>query len=404
MKKLLSIAAPVLVIGMGVAAYALLDWTKPEPDKKQDPVRPVSVFVQPAQRAEVALGIETSGEVRARTTVEMIAQVAGRVVSVSTEFVEGGRVTPQAVLVQIEDTDYRLALTQAQAAVADAEVGVEQALADADVARKQLRDARNATALALKKPQVARAQARLLAAQASLEQAQINLDRTRISLPFDGRVVAKQVDVGQYVTPGVVLGRAFATDVVEVRLPLTDAQLASLGLPIGYVAEDAGVPVVLSAQVAGQQHRWHAHLVRLDAAIEPTTRMLYGIVEMRDPYAANVSAAGMPLAVGLYVQAALKGRQLERAIVIPRDALRAGNQVFVVNDQDRLEVRQVDVTHSDRKQAVVASGLAAQEQVVVSSIRNPIDGMALQALNSEAAADGQVAAQSQAIDTTQAGS
>lgn len=404
MKKLLSIAAPVLVIGMGVAAYALLDWTKPEPDKKQDPVRPVSVFVQPAQRAEVALGIETSGEVRARTTVEMIAQVAGRVVSVSTEFVEGGRVTPQAVLVQIEDTDYRLALTQAQAAVADAEVGVEQALADADVARKQLRDARNATALALKKPQVARAQSRLLAAQASLEQAQINLDRTRISLPFDGRVVAKQVDVGQYVTPGVVLGRAFATDVVEVRLPLTDAQLASLGLPIGYVAEDAGVPVVLSAQVAGQQHRWHAHLVRLDAAIEPTTRMLYGIVEMRDPYAANVSAAGMPLAVGLYVQAALKGRQLERAIVIPRDALRAGNQVFVVNDQDRLEVRQVDVTHSDRKQAVVASGLAAQEQVVVSSIRNPIDGMALQALNSEAAADGQVAVQSQAIDTTQAGS
>ncbi|MEM7003254.1 MAG: efflux RND transporter periplasmic adaptor subunit [Pseudomonadota bacterium] len=404
MKKLLSIAAPVLVIGIGVAAYALLDWTKPEPDKKQDPVRPLSVFVQPAKRAEVALGIETSGEVRARTTVEMIAQVAGRIVSVSPEFVEGGRVSPQAVLVKIEDTDYRLALTQAQAAVADAEVGVEQALADADVARKQLRDARNATALALKKPQVARAQSRLLAAQASLEQAQINLDRTRISLPFDGRVVAKQVDVGQYVTPGVVLGRAFATDVVEVRLPLTDAQLASLGLPIGYVAEDAGVPVVLSAQVAGQQHRWQAHLVRLDAAIEPTTRMLYGIVEMHDPYAANVSAGGMPLAVGLYVQAALKGRQLERAIVIPRDALRAGNQVFVVNDQDRLEVRQVDVTHSDRKQAVVASGLAVQEQVVVSSIRNPIDGMALQALNSEATSDSQVAAQSQAIDTTRAGS
>ena len=380
MKRIMTIAGPLLVISLGLGGYWLLDATKPPPEKKDDPVRPLSVYIEPVVAAPVVLGVETSGEVRARTSVDLIAQIAGRVVSVSPEFIEGGRIEPDSVLVQIEDTDYKLALKQAEASVADAEVGVQQALADADVARKQLRGAKNPSDLALKKPQVAQAQARLLAAEAGLELARVNLSRTRISLPFDGRITMTNVDVGQYLTPGTPIGRAFATDVVEVRIPLTDAQLASTGLPIGYVAEDEGMPVTLSANVAGQRQQWQAELKRLDASMEPTTRMIYGIAEVRSPYGDNVSQLGMPLAVGLYVQAELAGRTLANATVIPREALRAGDQVFVLNDESRLEVREVRVTHSDRKQAVIASGLQVAERVVVSSIRNPIAGMALKPL------------------------
>ena len=188
------------------------------------------------------------------------------------------------------------------------------------------------------------------------------------------------VDVGQYVTPGMPLGSAFATDVVEVRVPLTDAQLASLGLPIGYIAEDGGVPVELSAIVAGRKQVWNGELKRLDASIEPTTRMIYGIAEVRDPYGSNASQLGMPLAVGLYVNAEIRGQEMVDVAVIPRDALRAGQQVYVVNDEGRLEVRDVQVAHSDRELAVISEGVAPGEQVVVSSIRNPIAGMVLQPL------------------------
>jgi len=379
-KKLISILVPVIVLASGFGIYSLLHWSKPEPEKKQEPVRALSVFVEPVEQTSVSLTVETSGEVRARTHVDIVAQVAGQVVSVSPEFTEGGIVAPGVAMLTIEDTDYRFALLQAEASVAAAEVGVQQALATADVARKQLRGSANATDLALKKPQVAQAEARLKAAMADLAQAETNLKRTRIALPFEGRVVNKMVDIGQYITPGTRIGTAFATDMVEVRLPLNDSHLASLDLPIGYTAQDAGLDVDLSSVVAGRNQHWQGKLVRLDAAVESETRMVYGIVEVPAPYTDNVSQHGMPLAVGLYVNALIRGREINHAHVIPRDALRAGNHVYVVNDQGRLEVRDVEVAHSTQDKAIIAAGVKPDERVVVSSIRNPIDGMALEAM------------------------
>lgn len=381
MNKLITYIAPIVVLVLGAGGYALLHWAKPAPEEKTEDPRPVSVFVEPVEQADVDLLVSTSGEVRASTVVDVVAQVAGRVVSVSPEFVEGGMVEPGIPLITIEDTDYRLALSQARVRVAEAERGVQQALADADVARKQLRDPENASPLALKEPHVAEAQARLIAARANLEQAHINLARTKIALPFKGRIMSKAVDVSQFVTPGTLLGRAFSTDRVEVRIPLSDSQLASLGLPIGYVVpEDQEIPVNISAEVAGREQHWRGRLIRLDAAIDPRTRMLYGIASVNSPYEDNVSQYGMPLAVGLFVKVEIVGRRVANAYVIPREGLRAGNKVFLVNAEGRLEIRDVSVTHSSPGEAVISDGVAEGDRVIVSSIRNPIEGMALQAM------------------------
>jgi RND family efflux transporter MFP subunit len=378
------IAAPLAIVFAGVGAFVLLDIAKPEPEKKTEPPRPLSVYVEPAEKSTVALTVSTGGEVRSRTDVNIVAQIAGRVVSVSPEFTEGGQIEPGATIVQIEDRDYQLALSQAEATVAAAEVGVQEALAQADVARKQLQGAKNPSALALRKPQVAQAQASLKAAEANLERARLDLARTRITLPFSGRISEKMVDVGQYVAPGTMIGQAFATDVVQIRLPLNDSQLASLGLPIGYVAEPgAGMPVELNAVVAGKQQTWQGQLVRLDASIDRETRTLFGLVEVHDPYTTNVSQHQMPLAVGLYVKADIFGRQLENATVIPREALRAGDNVFVLNSEDRLEIRNVSVVHSTNDEAVIGSGVNPSDRVIVSSIRNPIPGMNLSALSQQ---------------------
>jgi len=380
--------APVLVIGLGMGSFALLHAAKPEPEKKEEIPRPLSVFVKEVQRQDVSLEVMTGGEVRPRTEVNIVSQVGGRIVDVSREFTEGGRVSPGAVLITIEDTDYQLAVSQTEARVAEAEVGVQQAMADADVARKQLRNSKDASPLALKKPQVAQAQASLKGAEAAHQQAKLNLSRTKISLPFNGRISQKMVDVGQYVGPGSTLAVAFSTDRVEVRIPLSDSQLESLDLPIGYISEDGGRDVDFNAVVAGHEHHWAGKLVRLDASVDTNTRMLYGIAEVEDPYGANVSVHGMPMAVGLYVNAQIEGKKVASAHVIPRSALRAGDTVYLVNSEGFLEVRQVDVTHSTDTEAVIKNGLVEGELVIVSSIRNPIAGMALEAL--ESGEDGEI--------------
>jgi len=372
---------PIGVIAVGAGIYGLLHLLKPEPEKKDEPRRALSVFVRPVIQSDIPLKVTTQGEVRAKTDVVIVAQVAGRIVEVSAEFVEGGIVVPGVPLVIIEPTDYEFAVSQGEARVAEAQVRVQQAKADANVARHQLRDSASASDLALKKPQVAEANAVLKAAQANLGQARANLARTRVTLPFHGRVMSTSVDIGQYVLPGTRIGRAFGNDVVEIRLPLNDSQLASLGLPIGFIAaEGEALSVEVSARVAGREQHWFGELKRLDAAIDPASRMLFALVEVKNPYGAGVSEYGMPLAVGLFVTAEIAGREIRNAFIIPRHALRAGNQVFVVNDRGRLEIRSVDVTYSSSEEAVIGAGLSAGDKVVVSSIRNPIEGMALEAL------------------------
>ena len=381
-KKLFKIIAPIAVIAVSAGAFALLQASRPEPEKNEEGPRPISVYTATVGQEDASLEVLTQGEVRSRTEIDLVSQVGGRVITASPEFVEGGRIEPGVSLLQIEDTDYRLALSQAQARMADADLSVQQALADQDVARKQLRNDKTASDLALKKPQVAQARAMREAAQAGLEQARLDLKRTSITLPFAGRVAETRVHIGQFITPGTVLGKVFGTELVEVRLPLNNRQLASLGLPIGYIApQGGGVPVEFSAQVAGEMHQWQGKLVRLDASVDADTRMLYAMAEVADPYGKAASKNGMPLAVGLFVDAKIKGRDLTAAMSIPGNALRAGNVVYVINGEGRLEIRNVNVAHATPKRAVISEGLAPGEKVVVSAIRNPIQGMALAALN-----------------------
>ena len=127
------VLAPIVVIAGGIGIYALLHATKPEPDKSTEEPRPTSVYTALAEQSDIVLKVETQGEVRARTELDIVAQVGGRVLTVSAEFVEGGTITPGVALLKIEDTDYKLALREAEARVAETEVAVQQALADADV-------------------------------------------------------------------------------------------------------------------------------------------------------------------------------------------------------------------------------------------------------------------------------
>ena len=381
-------AWPVGVGLAGIAAYVLLQVTKPQPAPSVQPPRPVSVEIVPAVRTTTRPTVVAFGEVRPGIRTQLVAQVGGKITSIAPAFIEGGRFAPDDVLLTIEDTDYRAAVDERRARVAAAQVDLEQALADADVARKQLAGQKSPSPLALKKPQVARAESALKAAETALALAITNLERTRISLPFAGRVESQSADLGQYVNPGKVLGSVFGTDVAEVRIALTTNQLSALGIPIGFDGgEVGGLPTTLSASLGGAVYRWQGALARVDAAIDPTTRTVYGTVQVQDPYGLAQSTSGMPLAVGLYVDAEIEGRLVADGIQIAAEGLRAGDEIFVLDGEGLLDIRQVDVIHRSRHSALLASGVEAGEQVIVSAIRNPVRGMRIEAMDTEAVAD-----------------
>jgi multidrug efflux pump subunit AcrA (membrane-fusion protein) len=190
------------------------------------------------------------------------------------------------------------------------------------------------------------------------------------------------VHIGQVISVGTTLGEVFSTDRVQVRLPLNNRQLSALGLPIGFAAEaGAAPPVSFSADVAGETQRWEGKLVRIDASVDPSTRLIYATAEVEDPYGSARSDGGMPLAVGLFVEASIRGRELKNVVQIPGKGLRPGNQLYVVDSSGLLDIRTAKVAHSTPEYAIISDGLRPGERLVVSALRNPISGMALSTID-----------------------
>lgn len=389
MKKFLGRALifglPVILIGGFVGVYVMLVATQAQPERAEIEARPAAAFVAEAQPSPVQLYVETQGEVTPLTEIDLTAQVAGRIDYVNPDFEDGGFFEAGEVLVRLEDADYRLAVTRAEALVAQRRQLLIREQAEADLAREEWEalGEGEASALTLRQPQMAEARAQLAAAEAGLAEARLNLSRTRISAPFDGRVRQKNADLGQYVGPGARIGRVFSTDRVQVRLPLTNSELAILDLPLAFRASDEaeGRHASLSAQVAGSEREWEGRLVRTDSAIDPQTRTLSAIIEVRDPYGEAAQAAGAPLAVGLFVSARIDGRRLDNAFALPRSALRGADQVFVAQTDGTLSIRQVEVIDTSADRVVVAGSAIQQgDRVVTSPLRAAADGMLVRAL------------------------
>lgn len=380
MRKLTRFLAPIGVIMFFVVVMGLLSNNKPQPEKNEQEARLMSLAVDTVVQEEVNFKVFTQGEVRARTEVDLVPQVAGRIVKVSPAFAAGGAFEAGETLIQIDDRDYKLAVTRAKARVAQAQVVLERQLADAKIKAKQWRewvkDGSTPSDLALNKPQVAEAQANMAAAQADLEAAELDLARTKITLPYAGRVRQKSADLGQFVGAGTRLGRVFATDVVEIQLPLTDTQMAELDLPIGFIAEKGKEPTVtLTATIAGLERTWEGKIIRTHAAVDQTTRLMYAVAEVTDPYGAAAELSKMPLAVGLFVKAEIENINSTPALVMPRVALRGNDKVFIVNDEDKLETRTVRVLATDSKTLYIESGIQAGDRVVISGVQKVADGM-----------------------------
>jgi RND family efflux transporter MFP subunit len=222
----------------------------------------------------------------------------------------------------------------------------------------------------VKEPQLAAAKAGLEAARANLETARLHLERTEIKAPFDGRVAQENVDVGQYVVPGMALANLYATDKAEIVLPLEVGDLFWFHVPGFTPGDGPGPPATVRANVAGRALSWQGEVVRSDSRLDERTRMINVVVAVDNPYAKKP-----PLIVGLFVTVEIQGNTLPDSAVIPRSALRQDDVVWVVNPDDRLFYRRVDVARAQGDEVLVASGLRQGDRVVVTPLQATTDGM-----------------------------
>lgn len=382
-RRFLHLAIVIVLVALGAVGMWALIASKPQL-KKQKPVVPApmvrTIKVETRPQSVHVLG---EGTVRPLLEIDLVPQVGGKVVYVSPALVNGGEFSQGETLLRIDPVDYQLAVTLARAKVKDAESLLELAEEEAAAAQDEWRllhadgpeANRKPPALVAKEPQLAAAKAKLEADRADLRKALLNLERTELNAPFDGRVSQKNVDIGQYVSPGQALAALYSTEAVEIVLPLEDEQLFWFHVPGFTPGNSPGSPAKVRARIAGRDLTWSGKVVRTEGKLDERTRMIRVVVRVEEPYAKKP-----PLPVGLFVTVDIEGRTLPNAAIIPRSALHEGDVVWVVNkdnEHSKLLFRQVDVSRVQGDEVIVKAGLKQGERVVVTPLKAVTDGMAV---------------------------
>lgn len=359
-----------------VVLAALMSTLRKEPPKKDVVSQPMLVEVVEVEPVSGQFTVRSQGVVRPVTETILSAEVSGAIVEISSAFVAGGMFRANEVLLHIDPTDYAVAVKQAEALVKQRQI-------EYDGASKLRSQGYRAES------EYASAAAALASAEAELVRARRNLERTEIRLPYDGIVRSKDADIGQFVVPGTRLGVAFATDHAEVRLPLTDQDLAFVDLPyaqqVGAAEENGGPLVELSAVQRGTPKQWSARIVRSEGVVDESSRVTYAVARIADPY--RLRSDGDPLPVGTFVSAGIEGNAVDNLLRVPRYALRGSDQLLFVDDDNVLRIRSVHVVRADAEYAYVQQGASSGDRVVITTLESPINGMVVRTRDDSSSGD-----------------
>jgi len=385
MKKFI---APTIVIALAFVGAAIIIATSPRLQPSEaEPVAPV-VRVMKTDPKAVRMVVHAQGTVAPRTETALVPEVSGNIVWISPNLVAGGYFEAGEPLLRIDDRDYVTAVERARATISRAEA--EQEFSEFELQRLEELETRELISRSdvesgMRTARVA--EANLQDARVALEQAERDLARTEIIGPFKGLVRDEQADVGQFVSRGAAIANTYAVDYVEVRLPIADQQLAYLDLPLTQRGElDAATApsVTLSANFAGQHYSWTGSLVRTEAEIDSRSRMVHAVARIGADGAATDNPEAVPPPVGLFVNAEIQGRPAENIIVLPRAAIRNASEVLVVDDDNRLRFRTVELLRVYGDEAFISGGLDKGELISISPLQAVVDGMRVEPLHENA--------------------
>ena len=365
---------PLIIILVAFIIAAVMISSRQPPEQIPVETQPLLVDAKQVSPEPVNFVVYSQGNVVPRHQTALSVQVSGRVVALSEKFMVGGRFKKGDVLVTLEQDDYVTDLNLAEAELAQAQAALEEEIARGKVAAEEWSTVSNVPPpeLGLRKPHLAKEQANVKAAQAKLERAKRNLARTQIRAPYNGIVVERNIDLGQFASAGTTVGTIYSTDIAEVRLPITDRDLMFVDIENQSTERSE---VTLQATVGGQYRTWKGRLVRSEGVLDSTTRVIYAVVEVEDPYQLNGQDDTAPLRFGQFVEAQIMSNQTRELTVIPRSLLRLDSTVLTLNDNREIEITPVSIARTTSTEAYISDGLANGAFIVTSAVVNPYNGM-----------------------------
>jgi RND family efflux transporter MFP subunit len=362
-------------------AYALIE-SAPKAERRQRAADARLVEVDTLRFAEHKAIVEAMGAVEAAKEVVIASPVAGEILSVSSDFIPGGRIRKGQVLLQIDPADYDLAVERASAEVTRARGELSMEMGKQAVARREFeligeRSGDAERALALRQPQLATAQAALASAEASLAQARLSKQRTTVRAPFNAVVKVLHVNTGARVSANAPLVTLMGADEYWVTASVPVDQLK--WIPVPRSASERGAPVRISNDAEwGRGVSREGNVLRVAGDLEEQGRMARVIVAIRDPLALSSQNADRPsLLVGTYVRVAIEGIGIPSAVAIRRDVVREGDRVWIMNDSSRLEIRGVTIALRSEEVVYVTDGVRNGERMVTTNLSSAVQGQAL---------------------------
>ena len=347
---------------------------------------PIAVRVAEVLLESVQLPVESQGKVQAAQIASLSAPVAGPIAWISPALEAGGYVEEGQTLLRLDTSDYETARDRSRAGMqqalaesrhADNELERIEALAkDRLASDSQLQDARRMAEVN---------RARQADAEAMYRQSELDFERSEIRAPFNAVVERREVELGQYVSRAQSVAVLYGADEVEVRVPLAIRQLGYLDIPLGARGElpDNEAPnVTLTGYYGGEEYHWKGKLVRTEATIDPNSNTVQTIIRVDQPTKPaehkNSGSQNLPLPIGLFVEAEITGKQIDGIISLPRSVIRNNNQVLVVDAENKMYFRDVQIYRLEEDRVLISGGLLPGELICTSPIQAVVDGMSVQ--------------------------
>lgn len=379
----------VLSIGILVASILgalLLVATKEEPPRAPKPLEGTLVEVTQIQARRHEVDLHAKGTVVPAKEIVLQPELGGRVVWQSPELVAGGRFDAGEPILRIDARDYQLAVESYRSQVRRAKLELTLEARRGEVAKREWESfgemdaSDDQRALAQREPQLEASKLDLKAAQSALKKAELDLKRTVLRAPFNAMVVSEDVDLGQLLNPQTPVARLVGTDEFHVQVSVPVGALRTVR-----VRSDArsGSEVTIIQRVGAGTIERHGEVIRQLPDLDPGGSMARLLVSIENPLGRK---GELPLLLGSFVDVAIAAQPIDNAIRLPRAALRNGREVYVMNDENLLEIHEVEIAWTEPDSVLITGGLAPNERVVISRIATPVPNMLLRTAEPDSAA------------------
>ncbi|MDA3917175.1 MAG: efflux RND transporter periplasmic adaptor subunit [Deltaproteobacteria bacterium] len=377
MKLLIKIILPVCLIVAGAAGWHYFKSSKPEIKRKPPGQQAVVVKTIVMEKGDYPTWVHAMGTVMPDRQIMLKSKLAGEIISVSRKFVQGGVMKKGEMLLQLDDSDYKIEVQKTRSALDKtiAYLAIEKgsqliAKEELKLINKASPGEITATDLALRKPQLTQANAEIANARADLEKAELNLSRTKVYLPFNALILEKHVDSGSLVTAQGMLASIVDVDRYKVEALVPQDRLALFG-----TGRMSNADAFINSNYSNQT--WKGTVSGTTGKITPESRMAGVIILVPDPLGLKIKGGRPQLLLDDYVNVRIRGPILENIFSLPRSAVRDHNTVWVYNS-GILEIRKIKPVWKEESVIYVKTGINTGDRVITSDLPVAVDGLALQ--------------------------